>query len=240
MLSWSNLLMYVKGRLALPSTFIEKSDTEIMDWIKLTSLREFSNYYPDVEFTAVLADNPSYKKTGKTGQFYFFDEEDLEILGIKQCYFSLEKELLTGHPVFGPWDFQDHKWWALNVFKSRFFSTFTQLHYNYKFYPPNIVHITPHDIDGNFAIEYERMQPPDLRKIPPSLITNFMDLSLAEVMIWIGSIRSHYGGDTIQVPFGGGIPLKGEELLQRGEELKRNVVEKLAEGTIPSIIIDIE
>ena len=248
MLSWNQVLMYVKGRLALPSTFIEKSETEMKDWILLTAHKTFSSYFPDVEWTGVLIDDAKYQVPGKPGHFYFFDEEELDITGVTNCYFPLAEQYITGHPPIPPMSFEGMKWWALDVWKSRFFKPFSLWDRTVKFIFPNIVRVLPDPLgsggpgrgpeaSANFVVEYERSQPTDLRKIPATMHKMYLDLSLAECLIWIGSIRTMYS-DTISTPFGD-IPIRGQELYDRGVELKNQIEEILRDETVPSITVDV-
>lgn len=238
MLNWNTVLKYIKGRLALPSTFIEKNDEQIKDWIIMTAIPGFSDYFPDEEYTSVLPTNPNYAVPGKTNVYRFFDEEELDIYSIKECYFSIGDEFITGHPPFGAFNFEGLKCWALSVFKSRFFKPFSDWNRTYHFYEPNQVMVLPDAGYENFVVHYEREQPHDLRKIPSTMKRIFMELALAEVMIQIGGIRSQYGDGRLTTPFGE-IPLNGETLKSEGTELKRETMDKLSEETIPPIIIDI-
>jgi len=237
MINFNQVLNYIKGRLALPSTFIEKNDTEIMDWIKNVTIPDFSNYYPDVEWTSVLVNNTTYIVSGRSYHFYFFDEEDLPIYDIRQCYFSLSDDHITGYPLMPALSFEGMKWWALDVFKSKFFKPFSDWGKTYRFIPQNIVRVLP-DAPENFVVEYEREQPHDLRKIPATLKRIFMDLCLSDIMIWIGSIRTHYGDGRLSTPFGE-IPLNGDSLKAEGNELRDKIIDKISEDTIPPVIIDI-
>ena len=65
----------------------------------------------------------------------------------------------------------------------------------------------------------------------------FKDLCLAYYMLKIGNMRSTYG-DNIDTPFGT-IPLKGEEIRSRGDELRQKVVDILKEESMPPIFIAI-
>jgi len=243
MLTWNVVLTYVKGRLALPSSFIEHSDTAIIDWCKLTALKDYSRYYPDVERTSVLVTSPEYQHEFRNGWYYFFDDENLEIIGIKDCYFPAGDSLMTGHPAWGVWSFDQMKWWSIDVFKSRFFSSATYFHKTFKFHPPNIVEVlgmenTTNTTGENFVVEYERIQPLDLRRLPPAMHRIFMDLCLAECMLWLGSVRSHYGDGRLSTPYGE-IPLNGEALKNEGMELKRDLLERMERDSLPPIIVDI-
>lgn len=236
MLDWNKVITYIRQRIALPSTFIEKNDKEIRDYIKSSTIPEFSGFYPDWERALVKPKDPQYIHPGKKNHYYIFDDEDLEIFGIKECYFQMDNALITGHPVIPPMSFGGMKWWALEVLKSRMVFPFTMWAHTYTFIHPNIVEV-PTDTDlGDFVVEYERMHPSDLRKIPNALQRKFMDLALGDIMIWIGGIRLMY--QSIQTPFGE-IPLNGQDLLSRGEEIKRDLVQKFEEDSMPPIVVDI-
>jgi hypothetical protein len=209
----------------------------------LTALKEYSKYYPDVERTSVIISSAEYQHEFRNGWYYFYDEENLDIIGIKECYFPMGDSLMTGHPAFGVFSFDQMKWWSIDVFKSRFFSSFTMFHKTYKFHPPNIVEVLGMEnmvctTGQNFVVEYERMQPIDLRRIPTAMHRTFMDLCLAETMMWLGSMRSHYGDGRLTTPYGE-IPLNGEALKTEGIELKRDLLERMERDSLPAIIVDI-
>ncbi|MFW6002220.1 MAG: hypothetical protein ACOCQD_02685 [archaeon] len=237
MINWNQVLNYIKGRLALPSTFIEQSDEEIKNWLINTALRDLSTYHPDIEWTSVLTNHPDYQVPDRQNHWLFFDEEDLDIFGVRDVYFSLAHEFITGHPPFGAFSFENHKWWALDVFKSRYFKKYSHFDYTTKYIPPNMIRVLPRD-PGNFVVEYERLHPPDLRRIRGPLVKPFMDLCLGEIMLWVGQIRSHYGEGRLQTPFGE-IPLNGEMLKSEGKELKQESIELLKNESIPEVIIDV-
>lgn len=242
MLNWNQVLNYTKARLSLPSTFIENTDDEMKNYIINTALREFSQYFPDTSRATIITSNPNYKVDGKSNQFYFFDEEGLDIISIVECYFPLDNTLWSGHPAFGPVSMETMKWWALDVFTSKMFAKFSDFNKSYHHIYPNIIEIFDANNLGfseNIVVEYERMQPHDLSKIPVAMSMDFMNLALGHVMLKLGSLRSHYGDGRVVSPFGE-IPLNGEAMKQEGKELIREVVDKLIEGQQPSVWIDID
>ena len=236
MLDWNVVLRYVKNRTALPSSFIEKNDTQIIEYLTENSLTEFSNYYPDWERVAIITSDPNYKNPLREKQYLILDEEGLDIFGIRECYFPFEGQLLSGHPWMGPMSFEGMKWWSLDVFKSRFFAPFSMASYVHRFIAPNIVEVPTDFQPATFVVEYERVHPSDLRKIPMAIQQKFKDLCLADVMIWVGTIRTMYSG--LQTPFGE-IPLNGSELLSRGEDLRQKMIDIFSEDSKPSVTIDI-
>ena len=117
--------------------------------------------------------------------------------------------------------------------QTKMFSSFDK---TFEFKTPNIVRISPVPTTGAFCtIEYERMQPEDLRKIPNEHQILFCKFALADIMIQIGRIRKKYGGQ-IRTPFGE-IPLN-DEVGDEGKELKREQLEYLERLWVPSVRID--
>lgn len=239
---WSDVTKYVKNRLSLPTNFIEKTEKELIEYFKENTLRDFSLYFPDVGRCVVYTNLPKHQHPEKNNWFYFFDDLDLDIFGIKTCYFNMGDLLVTGHPL-PSLSYMGLRWWALEVFKSNFLQHFSLFNFTYKFIPPNIIEVLGienelHTIKNMFLVEYERHQPYDLSAIPPTLVQKFKNLCLADAMIWIGGIRSLYGDGRLSTPFGE-IPLSGSELVSKGEDLKERILSELAEEQRPPIIIDI-
>lgn len=237
MLDWNNVLRYVRARLALPTTFIEKNDEEIRQYLIDNTLAEFSNYYPDWERVGVVTGSDTYKHPTKRHQWLILDELGLDIFGIRECYFPEEGGIFAGHPIMAPMSFEGMKFWSIEVFKSRFFYPHSMFSYTYRFVHPNIVEINNQIVPETFVVEYERMQPNDLSKIPMAMQQKFKNLCVGDTMIWLGGIRSMYGSGQLSTPFGE-IPLNGAELVNKGEEIKQKAMEEIAEDSRPPIVID--
>lgn len=238
MLDWNKVLFYVKAQLALPSSFIEKTDAELIQYLQMVTLPDFSNYYPDWERVGIIRANTTYQHPTKQNWYLIHDEEDLEIFGIRECFFPEGGAFISGHPIVPPMDFSDLPFFALATFKARFFQPFSMWSYNYKFIHPNVVEIIGEYKPDDFVVEYERMQPSDLRKIPNSMQRKFMDLCLADVMIWLGTMRSHYGDGRVQTPFGE-IQLNGADLISRGETKKSELMTTFEnDAFLSGIVID--
>ena len=234
MLNWADLLFYIKGRLSLPSSFIEKTDTEIQKWVTLTALKDFSDHIPDKNWSHVDPQLPMHQTT-RANEYLFFDDEDLPILGTVNFYFDETGMFATGHPIFPAMSFTQVQSWALETFKSSQLRPFSLWGYTGKYIQPNTIRIL-NAINAPFIVEYEREQPHDLRRIPSQHSRIFMELALAETMIWIGGMRSHYGDGRLTTPFGE-IPLSGETLKSEGIELKRETIERLREISLPGVVI---
>ncbi len=244
MLNWTKVLRYIKGHIALPSSFIEKNENEIKEWVIDNAIPEFSDYWPDWEHAPIIPTQERYIHPSKRNHFLFFDDEDLPIYGLKNIYFPLDDLAASGHPMIAPYTFEGMTWWSLSLFKSKFMAPYSNWARTFKFIQPNIVRILPgqgglsSSNSGAYVVEYEREQPHDLRKIPSTIETQFKDLALAHVQIWIGNISTLYVDGRITTPFCE-IPLHGESLKSEGKELRDRTVETLAENSLPPIIIDI-
>ncbi len=239
MLSWNDTLSYCKSGLSLPSTFIEEEDDKLKEYLINTALREFSQFYPGWGRTAVIVNNPIHQVDGKTNWFYFFDDENLPIIGIREVYFDLADEAWSGMPMVGPFSMDGMLPWSIQQLESRFYKKYSDFSQIVHYYEPNIVEVLTSSsflFKNNFIVEYEKMQSKDLSTIPESMSMIFMDLALGHLMIKYGRMRSHYGS-RINTPFGE-IPLDGEFLLTEGKEIRREIVEKLENNALPSVIID--
>jgi len=242
-MTWNDVTKYIRNRLSLPSGFIEKTEEELIEYFKENTLRDFSLYFPDMGRCIIFTNNPNFRHPERKNWFYIFDDLNLDIFGIKNCYFNLEKELLAGHPIMPPLSFSGLEWWALDVFKYGLLKQFSPYNYTYKFYPPNIIEIIGMEemfsnIGNKFLVEYERLQPTDLSNIRPSLYQKFKELCLADAMIWIGQLRSLYGDGRLNSPFSD-IPLNGSELISRGEDKRERLLSEFSDEQRPPIIIDV-
>jgi hypothetical protein len=236
MLNQGRVLQYIKMNLAFPFQLIEYTDTQILEYIITFSLREFSYYVPDVITIPYNLGLDSNKVIGKDNEFYIQDEQGLEILNIVNIYFSNANLMMFGHPPLGPMGFSEIKNWALDVEMANMIKGLSNWNYTFEFKAPNRVRISPSPVsEGHVAIEYERMQPPDLSKIPNDLQMLYCDLALSDIMILIGRLRKRYEGN-LKSPFGE-IPISAE-ILDEGKEKRAALIEKLTAGTIPNMSID--
>jgi len=170
-------------------------------------------------------------------EYYITDPEGLEILGVANIYFPQGDYLLHGHPPLGPLSLGELTNWVLSVEVSMWVKQFSSFDHTFEFKHPNIVRISPLlDSMDYISIEYERTQPPDFRKIRNDLHHYFLELALADTMIYIGRIRTRYG-DNLKTPFGD-IPLQGTQLYDEGKEKKKEIIDKLTVGSLPNVILD--
>jgi len=236
MLNHSRVLGYIKDHLGFPHVHLELDDQQIIQRFVTYTLREFSEYVPDVNRVPIDLNDSTYKVPNIQNEFYIKDPDNVEILNVIDIYFDGTDELLHGAPIFGPMSHFEIREWALAeemAGQTKMFSSFDK---TFEFRTPNIVRISPVPTTGAFCtIEYERMQPEDLRKIPNEHQILFCKFALSDIMIQIGRIRKKYGGQ-IRTPFGE-IPLN-EEIGDEGKELKRECVEKMERLFLPNVSID--
>jgi len=236
MLNHSRVLGYIKDHLGFPHVHVELDDKQIIQRFVTYTLREFSEYVPSVKRLPIDLNNSTYKVPGIQNEFYIKDPDNVEIMNIVDIYFDGTDELLHGAPIFGPMSHYEIREWALAeemAGQTKMFSSFDK---TFEFRTPNIVRISPVPTTGAFCtIEYERMQPEDLRDIPNEHQILFCKFALADIMIQIGRIRKKYGGQ-IRTPFGE-IPLN-EEVGDEGKELKRECIEKCERLYLPNVSVD--
>jgi len=238
MLEMSKLLKFIKLRCALPSGFIEKNDEELRDYIIETSLPTFSKFYPDVVITTIPVNDPEYRHPTQKNCYFIKDDETCPIFGVKECYFDMAGELLDGMPLMGAWSFSTMNDWALEAFKHRTFHKFSNYNYMFEFFPPNMIRIPTDFPPSNFAVEYERQHPDDLRTIRAAHEDTFKQLALGDVKMLLGEIRLQY--TEIQTP-NGIIPINGQFIYDQGRELRENIMSKMEDDYRPmSFIIKVE
>jgi len=237
MLTWDKVLRHIKIMLGIPSGILEKTDEELKEFLIEMTIPFFSMYFPDDEITGIDTQDPNIAHPSKKGHFYLYDAEGLPIYGFKNVFFNASRAAL-GHPMVGPSSLEQMKGWALQVFKSATVFPYSNLHHTAKFIEPNIIRVVPGSYTGTIAIEYEREHPHDLSKIPGSMYRIFQDLCLADTKIMLGTLRTQFGDGRITTPFGE-IPLNGDSLKNEGNEMRREIEEKLAQASLPPVVIDV-
>ena len=236
MLNSFRVVEYVKEELGFPFQFIEYNDEQILHRCQEYTLREFSQYFPDVE---TLGYNMSYagnKVPGKANEFYLTDPLNLEILNVVNIYWPLDDYMIHGHPPIGAFSMQDIASFVLDAETSGWVRQFSIYNKTFEFKHPNIIRISG-NITGydRIAIEYERMQPKDFSHIQNDLQHWFLEFCLADMMIVLGRIRSKYSqGEGMKTPFGE-IPLQSG-ILDEGKEKKKELLEKFGIGGLPNVI----
>ena len=236
MLNDSRVLNYVKHNLGFPFMHLELEDAQILEYIKLYSIREFSYYVPDVKTMPLNVSLAANKVPGKGNEFYLNEPDGREIINIANIYFDQSDLYALGHPPFGAFTMGEVAEWGLAVNNAMTTKMFSSYDKTFEFKHPNIVRISPINFQMHFiTVEYERIQSEDFSEIPNDIQVLFEEFALADIMIVLGRIRKKYGGGNLKTPFGE-IPLESD-IFEEGNSKKEKVIEKLERLFIPNVRI---
>lgn len=235
MLSHQKVLYYIKRQLGFPHVGIELSDDDIEMEIKMFVVPEFSKYIPHENELSVDTNDPEVQ-TESENVFKIFDPDGCSILNVEKVIYDEGELLFHGYPYTNPYAGQDE----VTQYVQKMDEAETEMLYSggaktFKFIQPNKIRIYPYKMTPEtMVIRYERTHPEDLSTIPVEFETEFLNLSLAHIMIICGNIRNKY--QTISTPFGD-IPLNAD-IRERGETIKQTIIDKL-NLLPPNILIDI-
>ena len=235
MLTWSHIVQRIREEMSLPFQMLEKSDEQIIDYLKRNALRKFEMYFPQKWRLTINCSDPSVQVSGRHSEYYLIDPDDREIKNVTAFLPTMGPHLMNGHPVEGPWSFNQLEEWSLSVFKARNLALFSNFNYTTEFMPPNQFRISPL-YNGLGTIEYERSHDPELSTINPELNDVFIDLCQGMFFMQIGRLRKKFS--TTTTPFGE-IPLNGDALFDEGKDIYDRTIELLKTGSAPNVIVDI-
>jgi len=235
MLNEQQVLNYVKTKLGFPNLPLEYNDDQILDYIRMNTIKEFSKYIPD-KHEVPLDVTKDEAQTEFRNVFRFYDPDDATIMDIVAIYFSMAEWLIAGHPPIGliGGGSEAAMRYVFQVDEAGTVDKWSYFRESYEFIPPNRVRIEPPP-SGPVTIQYERHHLPDFSTIPPEYEKQFLDLCWADVAIWLGTIRRYFR--TINTPFGE-IELNADELISEAKELKTTLIEMISDYP-PSVIVDI-
>lgn len=235
MLNQSRTLEYIKKHLGFPFQPLELRDEEIVEHFSTYTVRDWSQYFPDIKQISINLLLDINKVPGRQNEYLIEDPQGLEILTVKNIYFPLSDMYVFGHPPYGPFTYGDAADWALSTEMANTTKLFSSWDKTFEFKHPNIIRISPiPDNIKNCTVEYERMQHEDLSGIENTFQVMFMQLALADIMILLGRVRKRY--ESLTTPFGQ-IPLSGE-IYEEGKELRREIIDKLIAGSYTNVIFD--
>jgi len=234
MLNEQQVLNFVKTRLGYPNLPLEFNDDQILDYIRMNTIPEFSKYIPDVHEVPLDTSDPR-SQTEIDNVFKFYDPDDLTIIDIVEVYFSMAEWAIVGHPIIGLFGGGNEAAakYLQQVDEAGTVHKWAYLRETYEFIKPNKIRIIPVP-NGPVTIRYERFHHPDFSTIEHEYIKMFLDLCWADVAIWLGGIRKYYR--TINTPFGE-IELNADDLISDAKETRSNIIEKISSYP-PSVIVD--
>ena len=235
MLNSNRVLKYVKTYFGFPHTHVELEDTEILDYIKEFTLREFSHYVPEKKKMGLNLTLASNKVTNIENEFYLTEPDGLEILNVVDLILPMGNLLLFGHPPYGAFGQPtDLRSWALATETANMVKHFSSYNYSFDFLHPNILQITPSPSDDYCIVEYERVQPDDFSGIANDMQMLFLKFASYDIGIYIGRIRNKFSD--LRTPFGE-INIQ-KEIIDESKEGKKELIEKLSVSSLPNVIMD--
>jgi len=236
MLNDSLVLDYIKDNLGFPFQKLEIDDDKILEYTKKFTIRKFSYWVPDKNKISLNLNSPQNKVPSRKNEYFVRDPEGLDIMNIVELIPMQGDYLMTGHPIMGGHGIPSIREWALNVENSMTVRMFSDCDKTWEFIPPNIVRISSLNFKWDrCVVEYERLQPPDFRKIPTDLHVLFLDYALASIMIMIGRIRKKYANGNLRTPFGD-IPI-GDEIFDEGQTKLSELEQKMDTLFTPNISV---
>lgn len=236
MLNWSFITQRIKDELVVANQPLEKSDDEIVDYLKRNALKKFERYYPDKNIITLNTYDQTVRVPNTKDIFYIFDPDDREVLNVCQLITNASDLAILGHDITGLGALTYEQIPTVLLANNMARTTQIYSHYKYltEFLPPNKVRILPH-YQGSCSIEYERSHDPELSTIEPSLQTFFVDLCLGMVEMWIGKIRQKF--TSYNTPFGE-IQVNGDVIYNDGKDLFDKTIEKLETSSQMNIVFD--
>lgn len=235
MIGDNEVLDYIKFNLGSPFLKLEMDDEEILKYIKKYTLKTFSKYLPDTNKIELDLGDPNNVFPEEENAFYLFEKDGLEILNVKDVYYSLGGEIIFGHPIMGAYSFGEIPSLVLAMEENNITKLFSDFDFHFFFKAPNVLYIRPIPQTQTVVVEYERVHPPDFSTIPVDMEEDFLDLALADIKIIIGQRRKRYNG-TIRTPFGE-IPLD-VGILDEGRDERDKLITKFEQFSYPNVIFD--
>jgi len=221
--NWDNLIEYIKLNLGASVLSIEFSDDDLIKIIKNHVLPEFSRYIP------------LYRYYLLTEEENCIQHEPTKIYEIKNFPYKIIKidEIITKPNLL---DYNQNISVALysgditNLLGTNYIlqsKTLVLADDTWTFIPPNKIELIKSnnsiwvydDFIAKLACIHE-----DPTTVDPDLYPYLRDLALAEIMIYIGRIRTKF--QSFNTPIGQ-IDMPAQELLQEGQQLKERILEKL-------------
>lgn len=234
MLTWSIVLQRIKDETGLPFQPFEKTDEEIVEYLKNNAIRKYSTYFPQKWRLALDTSDPTIKVPDRQNEYYMIDPDEREIFNVTDFIPVMGDHLMLNHTFMGAWTYNELPNWHLQNFQANNLRPWSNFNFNTEFTAPNRVRITP-EYSGQCTLEYERMHSTNLDTIETDRHDLFIDLCLGMTMMLIGRIRKKF--TNIQTPFGE-ININAEEIFNDGKEIFDKTIELFKVGALPNIIFD--
>ena len=96
MLTWNTVLTRIRDELCLPNHALEKSNEQIVEYLKESALRKIVDWVPDVTTVSLDTNNVGYQVPNKANEFYIVDPDDREIISVLEMYTDYSTDILFG------------------------------------------------------------------------------------------------------------------------------------------------
>jgi len=234
MISWSFVLERIEEELGLPFQVLERSQTEIVNYLKRNAIKKFSRFFPATFRLSLDTTDPNLQVPNRQMEYYLVDPDERTILSVKNMYTGFGEKLVLGHPWVGTFNYNQIPNYLLDVHTSMTTQLWSPYNYTTEFIPPNTLRINP-SYHGNAVVEYERELSPELTDLNPELEDPFTELCLAMFMMQIGRIRRRYSN--ISTPFGE-IQLNAEEIYSEGQSRYDQLMDRFEQTCLTNVIFD--
>jgi len=221
--NWDNLIDYIKLNMGAPALALEYSDEDMVKIIKNHVLPEFSRYIPLMRYYLMreeencIQENPTKIYEIKNFPYKIIKiDEIISQPGILDMLQTASTAIYSGD--------------ITNLLGANYVNqakTTVLADDTWTFLPPNKIELIKSMnsmwIYDNFIAKFACVHD-DPTTVDPDLYVYLRDLALAEIMLFIGRIRTKYQSFNTPV---GQVDMNAQEFIQEGQNLKREVLEKL-------------
>jgi len=221
--NWDNLISYIKLQLGAPVMSIELEDTDIMNIVKEHTLPEFSRYLPLLRYYMFEEEiNCIQYNPTKIYQIINFPYKVIKIDEIisKPNLLDLNQNISTAL----------YSGDITNVLGSNYMiqaKTTVLADDTWRFIPPDKIELTKSNnsmwIYDDFIAKLACVHN-DPSTVDPDMYVYLRDLATADIMIYIGRIRTKFQNFSTPV---GNVTMPAQELIQEGQQLRQNTLDKL-------------
>jgi hypothetical protein len=222
--NFSNLIDYIKLNLGALSNALEFTDEEMADIIREHTLPLFSKYNPLIRYYRMtygencITENPTY-----IYQFKNFNYKIMKINNIAPTSSVQDLNVMYSQALRTTRDSTD---FLMNM-NYLHMSNIAVAPHTWRFMPPDKIEVLRTTdaltFSEDFIVEVACMHN-DPTTVSPDLYLLLRDLALADIMIYLGRIRSKF--EQFNTPFGE-IQTNAQTLLNDGTQLRQQVIENL-------------
>jgi hypothetical protein len=223
--NYANLIDYIKLNLGASTNKFEFSDEQIADIICEHTLPLFSKYEPLIRYyrmeygTNLITENPTY-----VYQFKNFNYKIMKINNVIPTSSVEDLNMLYSQALRT--NMQDVTEMLMNM-NYMHMSTIAVAPHTWRFFAPDKIEITRTTdtltFSRDFIVDVACVHP-DPTTVNPDMYVYLRDLALADIMIYIGRIRSKF--ESFSSPYGE-VQVASRSWVDEGSQLRRDTIESL-------------